>query len=64
LNACLCSSPQSNLAELQSVLKNGKLRSAERDMKLFRAAILPVSFWTSLTVCGLPYLLEPLSCQD
>ena len=33
-------------------MKNGKLPSAERGMKLFRAAILPVSFCTSLIDCG------------
>ena len=33
-------------------LKSGKLRSTESMMNLFRAAILPVSFCTSLIDCG------------
>jgi hypothetical protein len=52
LKASLCCSPHLNFWELQRTLKNGKLRSAEHGMNLFRAAILPVSFCTSLIVSG------------
>ena len=53
----LCSSPYSNLFALWSTLKKGRLRSSEREMNLLRAehemnllraAILHVSFCTSL----------------
>ena len=38
--------------ELRRTIKNGKLRSADRGINLFRAAILPVSFCTSLIDSG------------
>src|SRR6185312_10293498 len=50
--ASLCSGPHSNLFALRRTLKNGRLRSAERGINLFRAAIRPVSFCTSLMDLG------------
>jgi hypothetical protein len=35
-----------------SVLRKGRLRSADLEMNLLRAANLPVSPWTSLADCG------------
>jgi hypothetical protein len=41
-----------NLSWRLSNLKKGGSRSPSREMNLLKAAMQPVSFWTSLIVCG------------
>jgi hypothetical protein len=36
----------------RNILRKGRLRSADLEMNLFKAANLPVSRWTSLADCG------------
>jgi hypothetical protein len=50
--AAACSSPHANSFAPCSVLRNGRLRSADLEMNLFRAANLPVTRWTSLVDYG------------
>jgi hypothetical protein len=52
LKSFCCSGPQSTLAELLSIVNNGKLRSTSFAMKRFRDAIRPVSFWTCFLLYG------------
>jgi hypothetical protein len=44
--------PRRSLFAQRNVLRNGRLRSADLEMNLFRAASLPVSRWMSLVDCG------------
>jgi hypothetical protein len=50
--AAACSGPQANYFASRSVLRKGRLRSADFEMNLFKAANLPVSRWTSQADCG------------
>jgi hypothetical protein len=50
--AAACSGPQAKSFAPRNVLRKGRLRSADLEMNLFRAANLPVSRWTSLADCG------------
>jgi hypothetical protein len=50
--AAACSGPQVKSFAPHSVLRKGRLRSADLEMNLLRAANLPVSRWTSLADCG------------
>jgi hypothetical protein len=50
--AAACSGPQAKSLALRSVLRKGRLRSADFEMNLFKAANLPVSRWTSLADYG------------
>jgi hypothetical protein len=50
--ATACSSPQVKSFVPCNVLRKGRLRSADLEMNLFRAANLPVSRWTSLVDYG------------
>jgi hypothetical protein len=47
-----CSGPHAESFAPRSVLRKGRLRSADLEMNLFRAANLPVRRWTSLVDCG------------
>jgi hypothetical protein len=49
--AAACSGPQEKSFVARNVLRKGRLRSADLEMNLFRAANLPVSRWTSLVDC-------------
>jgi hypothetical protein len=51
-SACFAYSVHWNLSCRLSSLKKGKPRSPSREMNLFKAAMQPVSFWTSLIVRG------------
>jgi hypothetical protein len=50
--AVACSGPHAKSFALRSVLRKGRLPSADLEMNLFKAANLPVSRWTSLADCG------------
>jgi hypothetical protein len=50
--AAACSGPHAKSFVPRSVLKKGRLRSADLEMNLLRAASLPVSHWTSQADCG------------
>jgi hypothetical protein len=50
--AIACSGPQAKSFALHNVLIKGRLRSADLEMNLFRAANLLVSRWKSLVDCG------------
>jgi hypothetical protein len=43
-----CSGPQAKFFMPRNVLRKGRLRSADLEMNLFKAANLPVNRWTSL----------------
>jgi hypothetical protein len=47
-----CSGPHAKSFAPQSVLRKGRLHSADLEMNLLRAANLPVSRWTSLADWG------------
>ena len=47
-----CSGPHAKSFVPQSVLRKGRLRSADLEMNLLRVANLPVRRWTSLADCG------------
>jgi hypothetical protein len=49
--ATACSGPQVKSFAPRNVLRKGRLRSADLEMNLFRAANLPISRWTSLVDC-------------
>jgi hypothetical protein len=50
--ATACSGPQAKSFAPHNVLRKGRLRSADLEMNLFRAANLSISCWTSLVDCG------------
>jgi hypothetical protein len=50
--AAACSGPQAKSFAPRSVLRKGRLRSADLEMNLLRAANMPVRRWTSLADCG------------
>ena len=50
--ALLASGVQVNFLEALSSLKKGKPFSPNQDMKWLKAAMHPVSFWTSFTLVG------------
>jgi hypothetical protein len=50
--AAACSCPHAKSFAPRSVLRKGRLRSADLEMNLLRTASLPVSRWTSLADCG------------
>jgi hypothetical protein len=50
--AAACSGPHTKSFTPHSVLRKGRLRSADLEMNLFRAANLPVRRWTSLVDYG------------
>jgi hypothetical protein len=50
--AAACSGPQTKSFAPRNVLRNGRLRSVDLEMNLFRVASLPVSHWMSLVDCG------------
>jgi hypothetical protein len=50
--AAACSSPHAKSFASRSVLRKGRLRSADLEMNLLRAANLPDRRWTSLVDCG------------
>jgi hypothetical protein len=50
--AAACSGPQAKSFAPRSVLRKGRLRSADLEMNLLRAANLPVRHWTSLADYG------------
>jgi hypothetical protein len=50
--AAACSGPQVKSFAPHSILRKGRLRSADFEVNLFKAANLPVSRWTSLADCG------------
>jgi hypothetical protein len=50
--AATCSGPHVKSFTPHSVLRKGRLRSADLEMDLFKAANLPVNRWTSLVDCG------------
>jgi hypothetical protein len=49
--AAACSGPQAKSFAPHNVLRKGRLRSADLEMNLFKAANLDVSRWTSLADC-------------
>jgi hypothetical protein len=50
--AAACSGPHAKSFAPRSVLRKGRLRSADLEMNLLRAANLLVNRWTSLADCG------------
>jgi hypothetical protein len=50
--ATACSGPHAKSFAPRSVLRKGRLRSADLEMNLLRVANLPVRRWTSLVDCG------------
>ena len=50
--AAACSGPQAKSFAPRSVLRKGRLRSADLEMNLLRATNLPVRRWTSLADYG------------
>ena len=50
--AAACYGPHAKSFAPLSVLRKGRLRSADLEMNLLRAASLPVRRWTSLVDCG------------
>jgi hypothetical protein len=50
--AAACSRPQEKSLVPHNVLRNGRLRSVDREINLFSAANLPVIRWMSLVDCG------------
>jgi hypothetical protein len=51
-NVFACSGPDAKFLGPHNTFKNGRLRSADFKMNLFRAAMRHVSFWTSFTIFG------------
>jgi hypothetical protein len=51
-SVCFASSVQWNLSWCLSNLNKGSPRSPSREMNPFKAAMQPMSFWTSLIVRG------------
>jgi hypothetical protein len=52
VKAAACSGPHAKSFAPRSVLRKGRLHSADLEMNLLRAANLPVSRWTSLADYG------------
>jgi hypothetical protein len=57
--AAACSGPQVKFFAPLRVFKKRRLRSADREMNMFNAASLPVSFWISFADCIVVYPLLP-----